>query len=180
MCRNTLPLMQPDRPLPRVLINARDCGWDSHRKGTPHLTPDVGHSGGQTGPEHRVQQRPPQVAHRSYPPGSARPSISNTCLTAESGHSLSRFASRVWFARQALLGPGPALPAECPQWSVILGLLSSSPHPSPSSCPPCFLLLTSRCSLLSVCLSPPTPQDLNRCCSEIPDSGKCSFSSSLA
>ncbi|KAI4530760.1 hypothetical protein MG293_018618 [Ovis ammon polii] len=55
---------------------------------------------------HRVQQRPPQV-HTQMPTHLKRSSkhLQHLPHLLSLGHSLSQFASRVWFARQALLRP---------------------------------------------------------------------------
>ena len=104
----------------------------------------------------RVQQRPPQA--RAQVPTRLRRSskrLQHLPRPLSLGHSSSRGPVHV--------ACGPHVrPWTCFLLSVLSGrlfgvaLLFTSPS-SPSSCPSCFLLLTSRCFLLSICLSPLTP-----------------------
>lgn len=108
----------------------------------------------------RVQQRPPQARTGAHPPETLVQASPAPASPAEPGPLVQPWACslRMWFTRQALLRPWT-----CFLLSVLSGrqfgvALLFTPPSFPSSCPSCFLLLTSRCSLLSVCLSPLTPQ----------------------
>ena len=143
------------------------------RKSLPsHLTQDVGRSrrtsrmgvgSNSVLPRHADAHPPDTLVQASPTPASP----------AESGQLVQPaglFAARVFSTRQALLRPWT-----CFLLSVLRGHhfgvpLLFTPPSSPALCPSCLLLLTCRCSPpLSVSL-PRSPKDLNRCCSEIPDS----------
>lgn len=156
------PLRQPDRPLPRVLMSAPHCGWDSLTgRASPHVSPrmlDV--PGGQAGRASRPTASSPGTHTGAHPPETLVQASPAPASPAEPGPPVQLWACSlcVWFTRQALLRPWT-----CFLLSVLSGrqfgvTLLFTPPSSPSSCPSCFLLLTSRCSLLSVCLSPLTPQ----------------------
>ena len=170
-------LMQPDQPLPRVLISARDCGWDSLTgRASPHISPrmlDI--PGGQARRASGLTASSSGTHTDAHPPETLLQASPTPASPAESGP----LAQPVHFACVVRTsGPAPALdalPAECPQWSSFWGC-----SPLHHTLLPHHVLHVFSCSQVGVRSSlsvslPQLPKDLNRCCLRSLILGKCSF-----
>lgn len=118
------PLMQPDWPLPRVLMSAPDCGRDSLTgRASPHVSPrmlDV--PGGQAGRASGPTASSPGTRTGAHPPETLVQASPTPASPAEPGPLVQPWACsrRVSATHQAL----DVLPAECPQWSSVWGCSS--------------------------------------------------------